>query len=111
MPFEFEKTPDDEETCCLPTEDMSDEEFAGFCKTPEKIKRLPQGKHEYIDGLTLYIDGANQEWDREGWIARYGYDPGPIWDLMKRKRPIIIAQGRNIEKYITEPAELGKIHP
>ena len=111
MPFEFEKVPDNEETCCLPSEGMTDEEFAGFCKTPEKMKRLPLGIHEHIDGLTLYIDGAGQEWERLDWIERYGYDPGPIWDMMKRKRHLIIRQGWNIEESTHEPLELGKIHP
>lgn len=88
MPFNFEKAPDDEECECMPSPGMSDEEFAGFCKTPEYIRRLPLGVIEYRDGFTLYIDGAGYQWTRKGFKARFGYDPKPVYDRMRRQNII-----------------------
>jgi hypothetical protein len=50
----------------------------------------------YPDGLTLYIDGANQKWTREQWKKRFGYDPKKIWNRMRKQKIAIL--GWNSEK-------------
>ncbi|MDD4162474.1 MAG: hypothetical protein PHW87_08335 [Methanothrix sp.] len=92
----FKKSPKNEETCCMPGEGMSDAEFASFCKTPEAIKRIPNGRLEYPDGTIVYIDGAGQPWTREQWKKRFGYDPKKIWNRMKKQKIAIL--GWNSEK-------------
>lgn len=94
MVHQFKKAPNREEACCLPGEGLTDEEFASFCKTPEEIKKLPDGLLEYIDGTKLYKDGANQLWTKKQWEKRFGYDPEPIWNRMKGLN-IVILGGRN----------------
>ena len=74
----------------MPSPGMTDEEFASFCKTPEYIKRIPAGRIEYPDGTVLYKDGAGQQWTRESWTSRFGYDPKPVWARMKRQKIAVI---------------------
>ena len=47
MVHQFKKAPKKEEACCLPGEGLTDEEFASFCKTPEELKRIPNGVLTY----------------------------------------------------------------
>jgi hypothetical protein len=85
MTFNFQKVPKDEEREPFPNEGLSDEEFASFCQTPEAMKRIPLGVVADASGLTLWIDGAGQKWTREGYTKRFGFDPKPVWDRMKRQ--------------------------
>lgn len=96
MVFQFKKAPKKEESCCMPGDGLSDEEFASFCKTPEAIKRITNGRLEYPDGTIVYIDGAGQPWTAEQWIKRFGYDPVPVWDRMRKQKIAIL--GWNSEK-------------
>lgn len=96
MVFQFKKGPKKEESCCVPGEGLTDEEFASFCKTPEALKRIPNGLLTYPDGLTLYIDGAGQPWTAEQWEKRFGYKPKKVWNRMKKQKIVIL--GWNSEK-------------
>ena len=82
----FKKAPSGEESCCMPGEGLDDEEFAGFCKTPEAIKRIPNGKLQYPDGTTVFVDGAGQLWTAKQWEKRFGYKPAKVWNRMKKLR-------------------------
>jgi hypothetical protein len=92
VPFNFKKAPAKEEACCLPSAGMTDDEFASFCKTPEEIKRIPNGRIVYADGTVLYKDGAGQSWTRESWITRFGYDPKPVWNRMRRQKIVVAGE-------------------
>ena len=96
MVHKFKKAPKKEEACCLPGEGLTDEEFASFCKTPEELKRIPNGKLRYPDGTIVYIDGAGQQWTKKQWEKRFGYNPVPVWDRMKKQKIAIL--GWNSEK-------------
>ena len=96
MVHKFKKAPTKEEACCLPGEGLTDEEFASFCKTPEEIKRIPNGRLEYPDETVLYIDGAGQQWTEKQWEKRFGYNPVPVWNRMKKQKIAIL--GWNSEK-------------
>ena len=86
----FKKAPKNEETCCQPSPGMTDEEFASFCKTPEEIKRLPAGRITYADGTVVWKDGAGQFWSRDEYKARFGFDPVPVWNRMKRQKIAVL---------------------
>lgn len=88
--MKFKKAPKKEESCCLPSPGMTDEEFASFCKTPEEIKRLPAGRIAYTDGTVVWKDGAGQSWTRQEYIKRFGFDPVPVWNRMKRQKIAVI---------------------
>ena len=97
--MKFKKVPKDEENDCLPSQGITDEEFASFCKTPEALKRLPVGVITDPIGQELWIDGAglspdNPGWTREAYQKRFGFDPKPVWDRMKRQK-IVKVGGRH----------------
>lgn len=92
MVFKFKKAPKAEECECMPGEGLTDEEFASFCKTPEAIKRLPTGVIEYVDGTVIYKDGAGQDWSRKDYKKRFGFDPKPVWDRMKKLKVVRIGK-------------------
>ena len=96
MVHQFKKAPKKEEACCLPGEGLTDEEFASFCKTPEAIKRIPDGRLQYPDGTTLYIDGAAQPWTEKQWEKRFGYNPKKVWNRMRKLKIAVL--GWNSEK-------------
>jgi hypothetical protein len=96
MAFQFKKAPKKEESCCVPGEGLTDEEFASFCKTPEAIKRIPDGRLQYPDGTTLYIDGAAQPWTEKQWEKRFGYNPKKVWNRMRKLKIAVL--GWNSEK-------------
>jgi hypothetical protein len=81
----FKKAPKNEECECTDFGDgLSDEDFASFCKTPEAIKRIVDGVIVEAGSDPMYVDGASQRWTRGDWKKRFGYDPKPVWDRMKR---------------------------
>jgi hypothetical protein len=97
--MKFKKPPKAEESDCLPSPGLTDEEFASFCKTPEYLKRGVTGCITTPDGLELYIDGAGLSPDnpgrtREEFQARFGYDPKPVWERIRRQKIIIIGGKR-----------------
>lgn len=96
MVFQFKKAPKKEESCCVPGEGLTDEEFASFCKTPEAIKRIPDGRLQYTDGTILYIDGAAQPWTEKQWEKRFGYNPKKVWNRMRKLKIAVL--GWNSEK-------------
>lgn len=96
MAHKFKKAPQNEESCCVPGEGLTDEEFASFCKTPEAIKRIPDGRLQYPDGTILYIDGAAQPWTEKQWEKRFGYNPKKVWNRMRKLKIAIL--GWNSEK-------------
>jgi hypothetical protein len=96
MVHQFKKAPNKEESCCVPGEGLTDEEFASFCKTPEAIKRIPDGRLQYPDGTILYIDGAAQPWTEKQWEKRFGYNPKKVWNRMRKLKISVL--GWNSEK-------------
>lgn len=96
MVHEFKKAPKKEESCCMPGEGMSDEEFASFCKTPEGIKRITNGRLQYPDGTVVYVDGAGQLWTAKQWEKRFGYNPKKVWNRMRKLKIAVL--GWNSEK-------------
>ncbi len=93
--MKFKKAPKKEECDCLPGTGVSDEEFASFCKTPEWIKRLPGGCITDPTGLVLYVNGAGVSSDnpaltRDEYKSRFGFDPKPVWDRMKKQKIIVV---------------------
>lgn len=96
MAHKFKKAPQNEESCCVPGEGLTDEEFASFCKTPEAIKRIPDGRLQYPDGTILYIDGAAQPWTEKQWEKRFGYNPKKVWNRMRKLKIAVL--GWNSEK-------------
>jgi hypothetical protein len=92
----FKKSPKNEECECTGFgEGLSDEDFASFCKTPEAIKRIVTGMKSEVGSEPMYADGAAQYWTREQFKKRFGYDPKPAWDRMKRQG-IIKVGGRQL---------------
>ena len=96
MVHQFKQAPKKEEACCVPGEGLTDEEFASFCKTPEAIKRIPDGRLQYPDGTVLYIDGAAQPWTEKQWEKRFGYNPKKVWNRMRKLKIAVL--GWNSEK-------------
>lgn len=93
--FNFKKSPKDEECECTDFgKGLTDEEFASFCKTPEAIKRIVDGCIEEVGSEPRYVDGAGQQWSQEQWIARFGYDPKPAWNRMKKLNIVRIGEKR-----------------
>jgi hypothetical protein len=93
----FKKPPKHEESDFLPSEGLTDEEFASFCKTPEYLKRGVTGCIITPDGMELYIDGAGQSSDNPGrtraeFKARFGYDPKPVWERIHRQKIVILGR-------------------
>lgn len=89
--MKFKKPPKTEECECADFgKGLTDEEFASFCKTPEAIKRIVLGRISEVGTETIYVDGANQHWSKAEWLARYGYDPEPVWDRMRRLKIVNI---------------------
>jgi hypothetical protein len=92
--MDFKKAPKDEECECTNFgEGLTDEDFASFCKTPEAIKRIVTGCISEVGSEPMYVDGAAQRWTAKQWIARFGYDPAPAWERM-RKLKIVKIGGR-----------------
>ena len=90
MVHTFKKAPKREEACCLPGEGLTDEEFASFCKTPEAIKRITNGRLQLPDGTILFIDGAGQPWTEEQWEKRFGYNPKKVWNRMRKQKIAVL---------------------
>ncbi len=87
----FKKVPKNEECeVCGFGEGLSDEDFASFCKTPEAIKRIVTGRIEEVGSAPVYVDGAGQHWTAKQWKKRFGYDPEPAWDRMKKTNIVVV---------------------
>jgi hypothetical protein len=93
--MKFKKVPKNEECECTDFGDgLTDEDFASFCKTPEAMKRIVAGCISEVGSEPMYVDGAGQHWTKKDWKARFGYDPKPAWDRMK-KLNIVTVGGRH----------------
>lgn len=94
--MEFKKPPRRDECDCTDfSTGRTDEEFASVCKTPEFLKRGVTGCITTADGQELFIDGAgntrdNPPWTREDFKKRYGYDPKPVWERMRRQNIVVL---------------------
>lgn len=90
----FKKVPKSEGDV-LPGKGLTDEEFASFCKTPEYLKRGVTGCITTPDGQELYVDGAgntrdNPPWTRADFKERYGYDPKPVWERIRKHKIVFL---------------------
>lgn len=96
--IQFDKVPNLDECDFVEfSRGLTDREFSSFCKTPEYLKRGVTGCITTVDGQELYIDGAgntrdNPPWTREAFKKRYGYDPKPVWDRMKRLDVVVLGR-------------------
>lgn len=79
-------------TCCgeVNPMDLSDEEFAAFCKTPEFIAAAPSGKLDILGFGTVYVDGAGQWLTKEAYAQLHnGADAEVLWQAVKRYRAMV----------------------
>ena len=88
--MEFKKPPKEECECSDFGNGLNDEDFASFCKTPEALKRIVTGRIQEVGQEAMYVDGAGFRRNRKDWIARYGYDPEPAWERMRRQNIILL---------------------
>jgi hypothetical protein len=47
-----------------------------------------------VGSESMYADGAAQYWTREQFKKRFGYDPKPAWDRMKRLKIVTVGDHR-----------------
>lgn len=89
--MEFKKVPTNEECECTNFgAGLSDTDFASFCKTPEAIKRIVTGCITEVGSEPMYVDGAAQRWTAKQWKDRFGYDPAPAWERMRKLKIVNI---------------------
>lgn len=90
----------DDDKSCWTGEGISDEEFDGFCKTPENIAKIPAGRLKSVTGGVIYVDGAGVQLTREQFKALHGVDPEPVWARIKERQKRLGKKGGR------EPVEL-----